>query len=63
MAEWDAEEHIPARLAADFDMGKAKWQVGGPIWRKRRIKEEMAARFPDQPWYELPADWVPANVR
>lgn len=57
MAVWDAVEHIPARLTADFGAEEADWHVGGPIWRERRVKEEMAARF-DQPWHRLPADWV-----
>ena len=63
MAVWDAAEHIPARLTADFGAEEAEWYVGGPIWRERRIKEDMAARFSDQPWHRLPADWVPINVR
>lgn len=63
MAEWDAEEHIPARLTADFGAEQAEWHVGGPIWRERRVKEEMAARFADQPCHQLPADWVPTTVR
>jgi hypothetical protein len=44
MAVWDAVEHIPARLTADFGTEEASWHVGGPIWRERRIKEEMAER-------------------
>ncbi|WP_188055793.1 hypothetical protein [Sphingosinithalassobacter sp. CS137] len=63
MAVWDAGEHIPARLTADFGAEEAEWHVGGPIWRERRIKEEMAARFTDQPWNRLPEDWVPTEVR
>ena len=63
MAVWDAEEHIPARLAADFGAEQAEWHVGGPIWRERRVKEEMAVRFADQEWHQLPADWVPTTVR
>src|SRR3990167_8962306 len=63
MAVWDAEEHIPARLTADFGAEKAEWHVGGPIWRERRVKEEMAARSADQPWHQLPPDWVPTTVR
>ncbi|MBY0583148.1 MAG: hypothetical protein K2P68_09570 [Sphingomonas sp.] len=63
MAVWDAAEHIPARLTADFGAEEAKWHIGGPIWRERRIREEMAARFTDQPWHELPVDWVPTDVR
>lgn len=63
MAIWDAEEHIPARLIADFGAEKAEWHVGGPIWRERRVKEEMAARSADQPGHQLPPDWVPTTVR
>ena len=61
MAVWDADEHIPARLTADFGAEQAEWHVGGPIWRERQIKEEMAARFTEQPWHKLPADWVPTS--
>lgn len=49
MAVWDAQHHIAARLTADFGAEEPSWLVGGPIWRERRIKEEMAKRFPDQP--------------
>lgn len=63
MAVWDAVEHIPARLTADFGAEEAEWHVGGPIWRERRVKEEMAVRFADRPSHKLPADWVPANIR
>jgi hypothetical protein len=63
MAVWDAEEHIPARLTADFGADEAEWHVGGPIWRERRIKEETAASFTDQPWHKLPEDWVLTEVR
>lgn len=59
MAVWDAVEHIPARLTAEFGEEEAAWHVGGPIWRERRIQEEMAARSTDQPWHKLPPDWVP----
>lgn len=63
MASWDAIEHIPARLTAEFGAEEAEWHVGGPIWRERRIKEEIASRFPDQPWHALPGDWVPVVDR
>jgi hypothetical protein len=63
MAVWDAEHHIPARLTADFSPKDAEWHVGGPIWRERRVKEEGASRAPDQPWHQLPSDWVPTSVR
>lgn len=62
MAAWDAEAHVPSRLAADFGEEEAPWHVGGPIRRERLIKQEMAARFPDTPWHKLPDDWVPVNV-
>ena len=60
MAVWDAEFHIPARLTADFGIDEADWHVGGPIRRERRIKEEMARRFPDG--HGLPEDWVPTDA-
>jgi hypothetical protein len=63
MAVWDAEQHIPARMTADFEPERAEWHVGGPIWKERRIKEEMAKRFPDAPWHALPNDWVPITPR
>jgi len=58
MAVWDAEYHIPPRLTADFGEEEAEWHIGGPIWRERKVKEETARRFPDQPWHRLPQDWV-----
>jgi hypothetical protein len=61
VAAWDAEHHIPARLTADFGAEEPRWDVGGPIWRERKIKEEMAKRFPDQPSNRLPSDWVPTS--
>lgn len=63
MAVWDAVHHIPARLTADFGEKEPEWHVGGPIWRARKVKEEMAKRFPDAPWHQLPADWVPTNTK
>lgn len=62
MAVWDAAVHIPARLTADYGAEEAEWHVGGPIWRERRSKEEMAERL-DQSWRQLPADWVPKTRR
>jgi hypothetical protein len=61
-AAWDAQYHIPARLTADFGAEEPGWDVGGPIWRERKVKEEMAKRFPDQPWNRLPPDWVPTSA-
>lgn len=63
MAVWDAHHHVPARLTADFGVEEAEWHVGGPIRRERRIKEETARRFPEQPWHRLPAEWVSTNIR
>lgn len=63
MASWDAERHIPARLTADFGAETAPWDVGGPIWRERKIREELARRFPESPWHQLPAEWVPTETR
>lgn len=62
MAVWDAEAHLPARLTADFGAEVAEWHIGGPIWRERRVMEEMARRCPDQPWQRLPEDWVPTKT-
>lgn len=58
MAVWDAEHHIPGRLTADFGFEPSEWHIGGPISRERKIKEEMARRYPDAPWHQLPAGWV-----
>jgi hypothetical protein len=60
IAWWDAIAHIPARLVADYGAEPAGY-IGGPIWRERRLKEELARRFPDAPWHQLPADWVPVT--
>lgn len=62
MASWDAQHHIPARLTADFGAEEPDWAVGGPIWRERKVKEEMAKRFPNQPGTQLPPDWVATSV-
>ncbi|MBR1214746.1 hypothetical protein [Bradyrhizobium sp. JYMT SZCCT0180] len=67
VSAWDAVHHIPARLAVDFAPDEATrtvanvWSIGGPIWRERRVKEELARRF-DKPWHQLPADWVPTGL-
>jgi len=60
MAVWDWT-HMPPRLTADFGVEPARWDIGGLVWRERLVKEEMARRFPDQPWHELPPDWVPVS--
>jgi len=62
IASWDAEQHIPARLTADFGKEEAQWHIGGPVWRERRVKEEYARRFPEAPWHQLPIGWVRTNV-
>ncbi len=59
IAGWDAEQHIPSRLTADFGQEPAEWHIGGPVWRERKVKEELARRHPDSPWHQLPPDWVP----
>jgi hypothetical protein len=67
IAGWDAVYHVPARLAVDYAPDEAihtvanVWSIGGPIWRERRVKEERARRS-DQPYHELPADWVPTGL-
>lgn len=63
IASWDAEHHIPSRLTADFGQEKAEWHVGGPVWRQRKVKEELARRHPEAPWHQLPTDWVPTGFR
>lgn len=60
MATYEAG-HLPERLASDFGVEPAAWYVGGPVWRERRVHEEYAKRFPDQPWHLLPSDWVPTD--
>jgi len=68
IAGWDAVYHVPARLAVDYAPDEAihtvanVWSIGGPIWRERRVKEELARRHSDKPWHELPADWVPTGL-
>ena len=67
IAAWDAIAHIPDRLLMDHAPNEASstvknaWSIGGPVWRQRRVKEEFARRFPDNPVHRLPADWVPAR--
>jgi len=57
MATWDAEAHIPERLAADFG-DPVEEPLLGSVARTRRGKELMARRFPDAPGHALPPDWV-----
>ena len=61
-AVWEADEHIAARLVADFGAEEGEWWVGGPIWRERRVAEEQARRFPDAPWDQLPDDWISTSA-
>ena len=67
IAAWDAIAHIPDRLLMDHAPNEASstvknaWSIGGPVWRQRRVKEELARRFPDNPTHRLPADWVPVR--
>ena len=58
IAVWDAEYHLPERLTADYGAEPAAWHVGGPVWRERLVKEEMARRNPEAPWHALPEDWI-----
>jgi len=43
-AAWGAIEHIPKRLEADFGAEPGEWHIGGPIWRERRFRAELARR-------------------
>ncbi|MFP3920672.1 MAG: hypothetical protein ACLFU3_03105 [Dichotomicrobium sp.] len=63
MAVYDAMEHIPERLSADFGAEGAAWHIGGPIWRERRVREDYARRFPDHPFHQLPPDWAPSGAQ
>jgi hypothetical protein len=66
IAAWDAEHHVPLRLLVDFapeeaaTISEVAWSVGGPVWRQRRVREEMARRFPGGP-HALPEGWVPTT--
>ena len=61
-ASWDAEAHLPARLITDFGEDESSWNIGGPVWRERRVKEEYARRWPDALHHQLPPDWVTTTV-
>ena len=61
IAAYDAIHHVPARLRADFAQPENAWSVGGSIKRERLKKQDLAARFPEQPSHKLPANWVPIN--
>lgn len=58
IASYDAIYHAPERLRADYLSGVDSWTVGGPVWRERIMKEEMAKRHPEQSWHALLPDWV-----
>lgn len=63
ISAWDAQYHVPERLVVDFDpveaenLSESAWAVGGPVWRQRKVKEEMSRRF-DMPNHQLPQGWV-----
>lgn len=61
IASYNATYHVPARLRADFNETADAWMVGGSIRRERLKKQDSAARFPQQPWHQLPTDWVPVQ--
>jgi len=58
IAAYDAIYHVPARLRADFEQPADAWVVGGSIRRERLKKQDMAYRFPQTPWHQLPPNWV-----
>ena len=46
-SSWDAVHHVPERLQLDFGDAKPEaWQIGGPVWRQRRVAVEIAKRHP-----------------
>ncbi len=57
-AVWNAIDHIPKRLEADFNDGPDSWRAGGTVFRERLIKEDSAVRFPNIAHHQLPSDWV-----
>ena len=59
ISDYDAADHVPSRLVADYTQPDDAWKVGGSVWRYRRQKEDFARRFPEMPWHQLPHDWVP----
>jgi hypothetical protein len=61
IAAYDATCHVPPRLRGDFCETADAWTAGGSIRRERLKKQDMAARFPNQPWHQLPTDWVPVQ--
>ncbi len=61
IAAYDATSHVPGRLRLDFLQSPDAWSAGGTVWRERRIKEDLAARFPEAPWHQIPPNWVSAQ--
>lgn len=58
IAAYDAVTHVPQRLQAEYEQSPDSWRVGGTVRQHRLLKEDSARRFPDQPWHQLPKDWV-----
>ncbi|MCQ9377664.1 hypothetical protein [Methyloversatilis sp. XJ19-49] len=58
IAAYDAVHHVPNRLQADFTQSDSAWSAGGTIRRERLKKQDLATRFPEQPWHKLPSGWV-----
>ena len=58
IAAYDAIHHVPERLVADFSESPDSWKVGGSVRRHRLLAEDLAKRFPEQPWHQLPENWV-----
>lgn len=58
IAAYDATYHVPVRLRADFSETADAWAAGGSVRRERFKRQHLAARFPQQSWHQLPADWV-----
>lgn len=61
IAAYDAEFHVPERLRVDYNGSRNAWSVGGSIRRERLQKQALAKKFLDQPWHQLPPDWVPVE--
>jgi len=61
IAAFDATFHVPPRLRSEFTSAQDAWPGGGRVWQARRMKEELAARHPEQPWHKLPIGWVPVQ--
>lgn len=61
VAAFDAIYHVPHRLRADFADDKDDWLAGGTVRRHRLQKEAMAKKYPEQPWHQLPPEWMPVE--